>query len=106
MRKLLKVTLTVIPILVIAALAALAVLTRDQVLKLISNPPDMRQPITRTPASYGLPYEDVIVVTADGLKLAGWYLPSHNGAAILMLHGFRGDRTNQLDAAEILQRHG
>lgn len=106
MKKWPKVTLTVSGILVIVSLATLAILTRDQVLKLFSNSPDVRQPITRTPASYGLLYEDLTVVTADGLKLAGWYLPSQNGAAILALHGFRGDRTNQLETAEILHRHG
>ena len=34
-------------------------------------------------ADLGVPYEDVTFTTADGLELAGWYIPSRNGAAVI-----------------------
>ncbi len=38
-------------------------------------------------AHLGTVYEDVTVHTADGLDLAGWYIPSRNGAAVLVYPG-------------------
>ena len=36
-----------------------------------------------TPADLGRQYEQVTVRTADGLRLAGWYVRSRNGAAVI-----------------------
>lgn len=59
----------------------------------------------RTLAVYGLPYEDVQLVTEDGLRLAAWYVPSRNRAALLVLHGLGGNRGGDLalvrDLAEL-----
>jgi fermentation-respiration switch protein FrsA (DUF1100 family) len=106
MKQWLKVTLTIAGNLVVVAFAALAMITRDQAYKLANHPPETRRPMVHTPADYDLAYEDVTVTTADGLKLVGWYLPSQNGAAVICMHGFRGDRTDLLPTAEILHRHG
>jgi dienelactone hydrolase len=59
-----------------------------------------------TPATRGFAYEDVTFMTADGLKLTAWYIPSRNRAAVITVHGaFRGrDRT--LDQAAVLAKHG
>ena len=47
-----------------------------------------RAPLSgRTPASVGLRYEEVAAVTGDGVRLAGWYVPSANGAAVVLRHG-------------------
>ncbi len=35
-----------------------------------------RQPITHSPADYGLPYEDVAFQSRDGLTLRGWWIPA------------------------------
>ena len=59
-----------------------------------------------TPADRGLAYEDVTLATSDGLTLKGWYLPSHNGAAIILLHGYGGNRLEMLDRAALLAKHG
>jgi hypothetical protein len=40
-----------------------------------------------TPASYGFAYQDVAFRTADGVRLSAWYLPAHNGAAVVLLPG-------------------
>ncbi len=59
-----------------------------------------------TPGSRGLAYSSVAVRTADGVDLAGWYLPSSNGAAVVLLHGAGSTRSNVLDEAEVLARNG
>jgi hypothetical protein len=51
-------------------------------------------------------YRDVRFRASDGLELAGWYRPSRNGAAVLLVHGGGGDRTGAVAHAEMLARHG
>jgi pimeloyl-ACP methyl ester carboxylesterase len=43
--------------------------------------------------------EDVSLVTGDGVALRGWYAPSRNGAAVVLVHGLGGDRTQLLRPA-------
>jgi fermentation-respiration switch protein FrsA (DUF1100 family) len=57
-----------------------------------------------TPADRGLEYRDVTFAASDGVTLQGWYLPSENGAAIIVGHGIGGHRA--LEPAEVLARHG
>ena len=59
-----------------------------------------------TPGEKGLVYEDVTLITSDGITLKGWYLPSHNGAALIMLHGYGGSRLEMLQRAALLAKHG
>jgi uncharacterized protein len=59
-----------------------------------------------TPASLGLPYEDVTLRTGDGVELAAWYLPSSNRAAVVLLHGAGSTRSNVLEEAAALTRAG
>jgi uncharacterized protein len=61
-----------------------------------------REPIPATPSGY----ETVQFDSSDGLRLSGWYTPSRNGAAVLLVHGGGGDRTGPLDHAQLLRRHG
>jgi fermentation-respiration switch protein FrsA (DUF1100 family) len=60
----------------------------------------------QTPADYGLAFENLTLTTRDGLKLAAWYIPSRNGAAVIAQHGFRGTRQQMLARAQMLARHG
>jgi uncharacterized protein len=55
-----------------------------------------------TPVALGRPYEQVTVTTADGLRLAGWYDRSRNGAAVLSYPTRKG----KLPQARMLIRHG
>lgn len=59
-----------------------------------------------TPASRGLAYENVDLVTEDNITLAAWYLPSHNGAAVVLLHGAGSTRSSLLDEMEVLAANG
>lgn len=37
-------------------------------------------------------FQEVTLTTQDGVDLKGWYTPSENGAAIVLLHGSTGSR--------------
>jgi hypothetical protein len=62
-----------------------------------------REPIGAPP---GAAYRDVAFQATDGLDLAGWYRPSQNGAAVLLVHGGGSDRTGAVAHAKMLVRHG
>ena len=51
-------------------------------------------------------YEPVTFTASDGLGLSGWYAPSANGAAVILVHGGGGDRTGAVAHADLLRRHG
>ena len=51
-------------------------------------------------------YQDVTFRSTDGLKLAGWYRPSTNGASIIVAHGGGSDRRGAVAHASMLARHG
>jgi pimeloyl-ACP methyl ester carboxylesterase len=59
-----------------------------------------------TPARGGLTYSDAAFETSDGVRLSGWYIPSTNGAAVVVLHGAGSTRSDALDQAVVLARHG
>jgi uncharacterized protein len=53
-------------------------------------------------ANLGAPYEHVSFTTSDGLELAGWYVPSKNGAAVIAFPGRNGPQAQ----TRMLARHG
>lgn len=59
-----------------------------------------------TPADWGFKYEDVTLRSRDGVKIAGWYIPGQNGAAIILLHGFGGNRLGMDFQAQFLAKAG
>ena len=59
-----------------------------------------------SPADLGMEYEDVTLHTEDGFNLYGWYIPSQNGAAVIMVHGFNGNRTGNIYHAQLLAENG
>lgn len=55
-----------------------------------------------TPASVGLPYEDVSLKTSDGVTLSAWYLGSpENKGTILLCHGNAGNISFRLPELSI-----
>jgi len=70
----------------------------------ITHPP--RLAVSVTPADVGIDYEEVRFPTTDGVNLAGWYVPSHNGAAIIAIHGGNGNRTHMVYHTEVLAQEG
>jgi uncharacterized protein len=53
-------------------------------------------------AELGTPYEDVSFTTSDGLELEGWYVPTKNGATVIVIP----DRKGPQKPARMLARHG
>ncbi len=66
---------------------------------------------TITPQDLGLNYEDVSFTTADGIKLAGWFIPSQTeesptsfSKTIILLHGYPADKGDILPALSFLSQ--
>jgi uncharacterized protein len=51
-------------------------------------------------------FEPVTFESSDGLELSGWYSPSKNRAAVILVHGGGGDRMGTRPHAELLARNG
>lgn len=106
MRRILKIALGVLAGLLLVAFAGVLVRTRAEANDLLHAPMETRKLPDETPADYNLPFEDVVVTNPDGMKLAGWFIPSENGAVIIMQHGYKSTRKELLNEAEMLHRHG
>ncbi len=65
-----------------------------------------RPGLAATPEDAGLTVQTVSIPTEDGARLAGWYVPSTNGAAVVLLHGAGSTRSNVLDEAAVLADAG
>jgi pimeloyl-ACP methyl ester carboxylesterase len=60
-----------------------------------------------TPAAIGLRYEDVLLETAAGTEVHGWYLPGRDGAhTLLFLHGNAGNISHRLDSLRLFNEMG
>ena len=59
-----------------------------------------------TPGDRGLASVDVSLTTTDGVQLSGWYIPSTNGAAVVLAHGASSTRSAVLAHAVVLAHHG
>ena len=53
-----------------------------------------------------IPHEEIRIATDDGRKLSAWYVPSRNGAAVLVSHGSGGSRGRLPAHVRMLARHG
>ena len=72
--------LAIVAVILIAGMAGSLRLTRRSYLTL-----------TRSPAEYDLPFENVSFPATDGLTLRGWFIPGpDNERAIILLHGHGG----------------
>lgn len=60
----------------------------------------------RTPADLGMTYREVRLDSSDGVRLAAWYVPSRNGAALVLMHGAGSTRASVLRQAAVLAGHG
>jgi uncharacterized protein len=57
-------------------------------------------------AAVGIPHEEIRIEMRDGRKLSAWYVPSRNGAAVLLSHGSGGSRGRIPAHVRMLARHG
>lgn len=51
-------------------------------------------------------FREVAFDSSDGLALSGWYAPSGNGAAVVLVNSAGGDRLGSVRHARLLARHG
>jgi len=58
------------------------------------------------PADLGFEVEEVSFTGGEGYRLAGWYVPSRNGATLILLHGYGGNRLGMRWYAEQLVAEG
>ncbi len=66
------------------------------------HPPRLAVP--KDPPVAGLTH--VEFAEPNGIVLRGWWVPSKNQAAIILLHGFGNNRAQMLPELEILAKHG
>ena len=57
-------------------------------------------------SALGLPHERVAFPASDGVHLVGWYVPSRNGAATVLVHVGGGDREGTVLHARMLAKAG
>ena len=101
-----KIILSLIITFVLAITVGLLARTRSEAYNLLHAPMADRELPDETPKEYNLPFENVTVINPDGMKLAGWFIPSENGAVIIMQHGYKSTRSELLNEAEMMHRHG
>ncbi len=88
-----------------AVMATWAVVFPITLTVFVTNVPPLRSG-HRTPSDVGLSYESVELWTTDRVRLGAWYVPSTNGAAVVLLAGATGVRSDELDHAAVIARHG
>jgi alpha-beta hydrolase superfamily lysophospholipase len=49
----------------------------------------------RTPAEFGVPYEDVTFPSSDGHRINAWYLKAKSDVTIVVMHGGRAHRDDE-----------
>lgn len=106
MKRITKIAFGLMITILLGALAGLLWQTRAEALNLLHAPIETRKLPDETPADYNLPFEDVVVTNSEGLQLHGWFVPSSNGAVIIMQHGYKSTRRELLNEAEMMHRHG
>jgi uncharacterized protein len=57
-------------------------------------------------SSLGIPHEEVRIDASGDRTLSAWYVPSRNGAAVLVGHGSGGSRERVMEEIRLLARHG
>ncbi len=66
--------------------------------------------LTRFPSDFGLQYEDIEFAAADGVRIAGWFIPASKTndthCTVLVCHGYPGTRSRFIDVVPALHRGG
>ena len=57
-------------------------------------------------SALGIAHREIRIEMRDGRKLSAWYVPSRNGAAVLLSHGSGGSRGRVPAHVRMLARHG
>lgn len=69
--------------------------------------PQIGREVAVTPRAYGLAFDPVIIATADGEKLAAWWVPAERArGTVLIFHGNAGNISHRLDYLTMFHRMG
>ena len=99
-----RLALFALALLLLVAIGLSLWVTRRQALAMVYP---SRNPAGRQPEAVGIQnYRVVEFQAADGLSLRGWYVPTQNGATIILVHGHGGNRGNQLSDGGLLVEQG
>jgi len=72
---------------------------------LIYYPDVAGRSLSATPQRIGLSFEDVELLTGDGVRLHGWFVPGDNPrGSLLFFHGNAGNISHRLDSIAIFNR--
>ncbi len=64
-------------------------------------------PLEVTPADSGLPFEDVVFTSSDGIRLHGWFISAPGSARVLLFcHGNAGNISHRIEKAAFFHRLG
>ncbi|MDH4233554.1 MAG: alpha/beta hydrolase, partial [Gallionella sp.] len=67
--------------------------------------PEVGREVAATPRLAGMQYEDVQLMTSDGIGLHGWYVPAPQPrGTVLFLHGNAGNISHRIDSIEMFHR--
>ena len=88
----------------VAVVAAVAVWTLTPAV-LATNPPHIPSGDAK-PEAFGLTAREVQYVAGDGVQLGAWYVPSSNGAAVVLRHGAGSTSSDVFAQAAALAYHG
>lgn len=65
-----------------------------------------RYSVDISPADIEIAYENITLTTSDGIELSGWYVPSKNEAAVIIVHSLQGNRTVAIHHLQVLAEQG
>lgn len=106
MKKNIKITLVILAGILVLFFAGLLLKTRAEAQNLLHSPLETRELPRDSPEDFHLEFENVTITNPDGMKLAGWFIPGENNAVIIMQHGYKSTRSELLNEAEMMHRHG
>jgi fermentation-respiration switch protein FrsA (DUF1100 family) len=91
---------------VLVLFAGVIIVERVVVLKVheITHPPRSSEYVMIDAA--GTPMKPLKITTEDDLDLTAWYIPSKNGATIVVQHGYKANSAGMLAIGQMLARHG
>jgi len=68
------------------------------------HPYRLTRPADEHPGKWSVPFQDITLQTADGLRLSAWYTPTENKIVILVGHGYANTRSAEMHV--LFSRHG
>jgi len=89
----------------LAGIAAVLLFLRWYEPRMLYYPNVPTRDLERTPDAVGLTYEDVVLMSSDGVRIHGWFLPAPlttgNRLTLLFFHGDAGNISHRIDKCRV-----